>query len=161
MLFVDAQHLALQLLRLVLETVLRLLDERRTRWRPNARLHRLLVQRPQEQAHEHAEDHEHPSVGQVQALVHPQENVDDEDRHRVDGRAQDAAVRVRIIEVVAEARQPPMLERARIQLVAEITRWWDRQRDAQRRASAGPAVAWAPDHYAAAEPRLVLLHGEG
>src|SRR5947208_427999 len=54
-----------------------------------------------------------------------------------------------------------MLERARIQLVAEITRWWDRQRDAQRRASGGPAVARAPDHYAATEPRLVLLHGEG
>src|SRR3989441_1603473 len=53
-----------------------------------------------------------------------------------------------------------MLERAHIQLVAEIARGWDRQRDAQRRARRGATVARAPDPDATTEPWLVLLHGE-
>src|SRR2546427_9557530 len=51
-------------------------QERRDRLHPDARLHGALIERPEEQPDQDAEDDEHPPVGEPQLVVHPDQDVD-------------------------------------------------------------------------------------
>jgi len=109
-LLVELHHLALQPLRLVLVAVLDLLQERGDRLHPDARLHGALIEWPQEQPDQDAEDDEHPAVGELQLVVHPDQDVHDQHRDGLDDGLQEPAVRIGIVQIVAEVRQPPILE---------------------------------------------------
>ena len=141
MLLVDLHHLALQPVRLGLVALLRLLDERRHRLHPDARLHRLLVQRPEQRAHHDAEDHEHPSVCEAQAVVHPDQDVHDERRDRLDDRSQKSAVGVRVVQIVPQVREPAVFQRPHIQPVAEVPRRRHGERERERHPRLGARTA--------------------
>jgi hypothetical protein len=105
------------------------LRSERDRLHANPRLHRLLVQRPQQQPNDDAEQNQHPAVGEFQPLVHPQQNVRHEDGDGLDDRPENPTVRIGVIETVPNARELAVLERAGIDLIPKPTGGRDRHRD--------------------------------
>ena len=70
-----------------------------------ARPHRALVQRPERQANDHAEQHQHPAVVQMRRALDPQQHAHDDDGERLHEAAQESAVRVHLIQIAAELLQ--------------------------------------------------------
>src|SRR3989449_7646193 len=63
--------------RLGLVPLLHVPEQRRHRLHPDAGLHRLLVERPEEHADQDTENDEHPAVRETQPVVHPDERSEE------------------------------------------------------------------------------------
>ncbi len=119
MLLVQLHDLLLHPLRILLVAFLDRLDLRLHRLHRHARPHRLLVERPEQHPDGDPEEDEHPSVAEVQGVVHPEEDADDEVRERSDDGTEDPAVGIDVLQVVADAAQAPELLGTEIDRVAE------------------------------------------
>src|SRR5207237_8537273 len=84
----------------------------------------------------------------------------DEYRDRLNDRAEDAAVRIGVVEIVAEPRELPIGERTRVDLVAESARGWDGHGDRDGRACRGTPAARSTDGNRAAERLLTFFERE-
>src|SRR4029078_10909569 len=97
---IHAHHFFTLLIRLVLVFLLNLSQPGLDLLHLETRPHRTLVQRPERNPDEHTEDHEHPSIAQLQVIVQPEQQLDTESCNRIDYRLKEApTIWIYVIEI--------------------------------------------------------------
>ena len=115
MLLVHDHHRRLQLLRIALVLGLNGLQLRLNALHRHRAAHRALIERPKQDAHDDAEEHQNPAIRQSQRGLHPQQQSDDHRRERLHNTLQPAAIRVRRFKLAAHGHQSRELLRTGVQ----------------------------------------------
>src|SRR5678810_114184 len=71
-----------------------------------ARSHRTLIQRPKRKPDQDPENHQHPTIGQIEPIMHPEKRLNDFGCNRMDNALKKAPpVRIDVIEILAHSRE--------------------------------------------------------
>ena len=85
-----------------------------------ARPHRTLIERPEREADDDPEQHQHPSVVEMGRALDPEEHAHDDGGERLHEAAQEPAVRVHLVQIAPQLLQALEVLRSRVDVERRV-----------------------------------------